>query len=143
MLLLGSNGPPTHAAVPCHAPAHLASVGPNGGHEASPGLSVHRFRTAGAGGELSSHTGRRCQLGSAHLGSAELVGGHEASAGLSVHRSVGAGARSIETVRNASEASGKLLAPSAKPTATAPAPATLATTPIEDTYFPNNFCEWG
>lgn len=51
MLLFGSNGPPTHAAVKRHAPAHFASPGPNGGHEASPGFTVHRFPVGGAGVE--------------------------------------------------------------------------------------------
>jgi hypothetical protein len=142
MLLFGSNGPPTQEAVLRHAPAHLASVGPSGGHEGSAGLAVHRFVTAGAGVELSSHTGVRRHWAVKHLGSLETKGGQEGSAGLSVQRSVGTGARSIEAVWNVSEASGKLLAPSAKPTTTAPAPAALAKMPIEYPYFPNKFCEW-
>ena len=142
MLLFGSNGPPTHEAVLRHAPAHLASVGPKGGHEGSAGLLEHRFVTPGAGAELSSHTGARRHWGVKHLGSPGPDGGHEGSAGLSVHRSVGTGDRSIETVWNVGEASCKLLAPSAKPTTTAPAPAALATMPIECAYFPIKLCDW-
>lgn len=135
MLLFGSNGPPTHAAVLRHPPAHLASLGPEGGHEGSAGLSVHRLVTAGAGVGLSSHTAAWCHWAVKHLGSFGFKGGHEGSAGLSVHSSVGTGALSIETVWNVSEASCKLLAPSAKPTTTAPAPAAFVTMPIECAYF--------
>jgi hypothetical protein len=142
MLLFGSNGPPTHAAVLRHPPAHLASLGPRGGHEGSAGLSVHRFVTRGAGVELSSHTGARRHCGLEHLGSPGFDGGHEGSAGLSVHKSVGTGARSIETVRNVSEASCRLLDPSVKPTTTTPAPAALATMPIEGAYFVRKLGEW-
>jgi hypothetical protein len=142
MLLFGSNGPPTQEAVERHAPAHLASVGPKGGHEGSAGLFVHRFATPGAGVELSSHSGARRHCGVRHLGSPGLVGGHEGSAGLSVHRSAGTGDRAIEAVWNISEASCKLLAPRANPTTTAPAPAAFATMPIECAYFPIKLCDW-
>ena len=131
MLLFGSNGPPTQAAVKRQPPAHFASAGPVGGHDGSAGLSEQEFLNGGAGVESLSHTGTERHCGSWHLGSPGFVGGHEGSAGLSVHRSVGTGALSIETVWNVSEASCKLLAPSAKPTTTAPTPAALATMPIE------------
>lgn len=129
-MLFGSNGPPTHAAVPCHAPAHLASVGPVGGHDGSAGFSVHKFLTGGVGVELSSQTGAKRHCGSWHLGSTGLVGGQDGSAGLSVQRSAGAG-RLSDAVWNTSEASGKPLAPSAKLTTTAPTPAAFTTMPIE------------
>src|ERR1700760_4371968 len=91
MMLFGSNGPPTHEAVPCQLPAHLGSAGPVGGHDESPGLSAQLLLMRGAGVELSSQIGRASHCGSLHLGSAEFVGGQDGSAALSVHKSAGSG----------------------------------------------------
>jgi hypothetical protein len=130
MMLFGSKGPPTHPAVPRHAPAHLTSAGPVGGHDGLAGLSVHEFLVGGGSVAWASHTGARRHCGNWHLASAGFVGGHDGSAGLSVHRSAGTG-RLSDAVWKASEAPGKLVAPSAKPSTTAPAPAALVTMPIE------------
>jgi hypothetical protein len=103
MMLFGSNGPPTHAAVPRQLPAHLTSAGPVGGHVASAGLSMQLFPMRGEGVELSSQIGTEIHCGSLHRGSAGLVGGQEGSAGLSVHTSAGIG-RLSDTGSNGDEA---------------------------------------